>query len=65
MLILCRDEMDTSTESQEGHADQTEDEGEHIQHSKSKKGIDTLKRFGPHFLQYSHCILIQKNTLHL
>ncbi|XP_053093526.1 bromodomain adjacent to zinc finger domain protein 1A isoform X1 [Pangasianodon hypophthalmus] len=31
------DEMDTSTESQEGHADQTEDEGEHIQHSKSKK----------------------------
>lgn len=32
MLILCRDEMDTSKESQEGH-DQTEDEGEHIQYS--------------------------------
>ncbi|XP_060735647.1 bromodomain adjacent to zinc finger domain protein 1A isoform X2 [Tachysurus vachellii] len=31
------DEMDTSTESQEGHADQTEDEGELIQHGKSNK----------------------------
>ncbi|XP_058255487.1 bromodomain adjacent to zinc finger domain protein 1A isoform X2 [Hemibagrus wyckioides] len=31
------DEMDTSTESQEGPADQTEDEGEHTHHSKSSK----------------------------
>ncbi|KAM9465864.1 bromodomain adjacent to zinc finger domain protein 1A isoform 1-T3 [Clarias gariepinus] len=31
------EELDTSTESQEGHADQTEDEGEHLQQSKSKK----------------------------
>lgn len=35
--------MDTSTESQEGHADQTEDEGEHIQLGKSKKGINILR----------------------
>lgn len=47
MFFPCRDEMDTSTESQEGHADQTEDEGENVQ---SKKGIDTL-RFGHHLLQ--------------
>lgn len=31
--------MDTSTESQEGPADPTEDEGEHTHHSKSSKGI--------------------------
>ncbi|TSO25194.1 Bromodomain adjacent to zinc finger domain protein 1A [Bagarius yarrelli] len=30
------DEMDTSTESQEGHADQTEDEAEQMHHGKSK-----------------------------
>lgn len=42
--------MDTSTESQDGNADQTEDEGENVQNNKSKKGIDSL-RFGPHFLQ--------------
>lgn len=49
-VFRCRDEMDTSTESQEGHADQTEDDGEHVQHSKSKKGTETLRRFGPYFL---------------
>lgn len=38
--------MDTSTESQGGHADQTEDEGEHMQHGKSKKGISIIRRFG-------------------
>lgn len=55
--------MDTSTESQEGYADQAEDEGEHIQHINSKKGIDTCNRFGPHFPQYLHFIFTQKDTL--
>lgn len=40
LFVGCREEMDTSTESQDGHAEQhTEDEEE--QPAKSKKGTSS------------------------
>ncbi|KAI4893977.1 hypothetical protein NFI96_015495 [Prochilodus magdalenae] len=42
---VAGEEMDTSTENQEGHADQhTEDEGDHVEHVKSKKAKNSTSK---------------------